>query len=84
MFAPPSIAALQSGIRTEFAEFLPSDCSLVFQVQDVNWQGMFVDLVSDQNIVDRCIINVIVAKEPTQPAVHTITSLGPQENVSQV
>ena len=69
VFAPPLIAALQTGIRTEFAEFLPRDCSLVFQVQDVNWQGMFVDLVSDQNIVDRCIINVIVVKEPTQPVI---------------
>lgn len=60
--ASPTIDALKEGVMNECCDILPQlamRSKLIFQVQDSDWGGIFVDIRDNTPIVDRSIINVI-------------------------
>ena len=60
--SPSSLEVLRARIRVEFSDILPQQEAgfrIVLQIRDESW-GMFVDVVDDQRITDRSVVNVIV------------------------
>ncbi len=59
----PTVSYLKACTMAEFADILPPNIyadKLVFQIQDNDWGGIFVDLTEDSTISDRSIINVLI------------------------
>lgn len=74
--ASPTIDALKEGVINECCDILPQSATrsaLIFQVQDIDWGGIFVDIRDKTRIVDRSIINVICTTKD-----QTSSSPGPE------
>ena len=75
-----SFEALKAGVLSQFADVLPANFSLIFQVKDDKWGGMFVDIVEGQLIPDRSVVKVVIEKaqqeiEPLLQVCPTIPSV---------
>lgn len=51
--------AMLTAILSAFSDKLPPKSSLILQIRDDEWGGMFVDLIS-QEILDRSVVKVLV------------------------
>ena len=62
-----SLEALKAGVLSHFADILrAAKFSLLFQIKDDNWDGMFVDIVEGQSIPDQSVVKVMVETAPQQ------------------
>ena len=51
--------AMLTAILSAFSDKLPPKSSLILQIRDDEWGGMFVDLIS-QEVLDRSVVKVLV------------------------
>ena len=51
---------LEAEVRAAFSDLIDNEETLLLQIKDETWQGLFVDIALDQAIPDRSVIQVIV------------------------
>ena len=52
-------AALAAAAKAVFRDVIPLGEELIFQIQSDEWGGLFIDLLPDDDIPDKCVINAV-------------------------
>ena len=79
----PSLDLLQTSALLAYSDVLPANKGgLVFQIQDNNWGGLFIDIEKAQAIPDRNVVRMIM--EPAEVVPDSVKSVKQSDDISQV
>ena len=79
----PSPDSLQTSALLAYSDVLPANKDgLVFQIQDNNWRGLFIDIEKAQGIPDRSVVRMIT--EPAEVVPDSVKSVQQSDDILQV